>query len=210
LISGNILQCNTTAPLVATKVVLTSDDGLIQKGDFSNNEGLFQLQVVRDKAYQLYAQKENYFSNIEQINPANYDRSKSVFIKLELCGQAVDCNKGVALNNLLFEVAKYDLNTKAKKELDKLVRFLIDNPLVKVELGSHTDSRGTTEDNQKLSQKRAEASVGYIVSKGISANRILAKGYGESILLNNCTDGNSCKESEHAVNRRTEIRLICN
>ena len=76
-------------------------------------------------------------------------------------------------------------------------------------MSSHTDSRASTEYNQTLSQNRADASVAYIVSQGISKDRITGKGYGESKLLNECADGVTCSEAQHAINRRTEMKVIC-
>ncbi len=209
VIDGKILQCNTTNPLPGTKVVLNSDDGTINFETVTDNNGAYQLRVVKGKTYTLYGQKNNFFSQVVSLNPADFDRKKSVFIQLEICGEIVDCKNAIKLNNILFDLAKADLNTAAKKELDKLVRFMTDNSAAKVELGSHTDSRGANDANQTLSQKRADASVAYIVSKGISQDRIIAKGYGETKLLNKCADGVNCNENEHAKNRRTEIKLIC-
>lgn len=80
---------------------------------------------------------------------------------------------------------------------------------MKVELGSHTDSRGSDSYNQKLSQNRAQSAVDYITSRGISSARISAKGYGESVLLNKCADGVPCSDQEQQVNRRTEFKVIC-
>ena len=85
---------------------------------------------------------------------------------------------------------------------------MIDNPTVTFEFGAHTDSRGSKESNQTLSQQRAQSSVNYINSKGISADRINAKGYGESKLKNHCADGVSCSEEEHQANRRGEIKVV--
>jgi hypothetical protein len=77
-----------------------------------------------------------------------------------------------------------------------------------VELGSHTDSRGTFAYNDALSQRRAESAVAYIVSKGIDPSRITAKGYGEHQLLNKCADGVPCSKEEHQANRRTEVKVL--
>ena len=87
--------------------------------------------------------------------------------------------------------------------------FMLDNEKVKVELGAHTDSRGAAADNQVLSQKRADASVAYIVSKGVAVIRIAAVGYGETQLLNKCNDATTCTETEHQQNRRIEIKIVC-
>lgn len=84
-----------------------------------------------------------------------------------------------------------------------------DNPTIKVEMSSHTDSRGSNQYNQELSQKRAESTVNYLMSKGISRNRLIARGAGETELLNRCADGVTCPENEHTINRRTEFKVVC-
>jgi outer membrane protein OmpA-like peptidoglycan-associated protein len=81
-------------------------------------------------------------------------------------------------------------------------------PDMKIELSSHTDARGKDDYNMDLSQKRAESAKTWIVAKGISADRIVAKGYGESKLLNRCTNGVECTEEEHQLNRRTEFKIL--
>ena len=83
-----------------------------------------------------------------------------------------------------------------------------DNPLIIIELSSHTDSRASAKYNEQLSDKRAKSSAAYIVSKGISESRITGKGYGEYQLINNCADGMKCSEKEHQQNRRTEFKAV--
>ncbi|MCY7362295.1 MAG: OmpA family protein, partial [Ignavibacteria bacterium] len=88
-----------------------------------------------------------------------------------------------------------------------LVKIMKDNPTIKVELGSHTDTRGSDSYNVKLSQRRADSAVKYIISKGIDRSKITAKGYGESKLINKCKNGVKCTEAEHQENRRTEFTV---
>ncbi len=101
------------------------------------------------------------------------------------------------------------LTTAAKNLIDtRLMPVLQQNPGVKVELASHTDSRGSASANQALSERRAQAVAEYLKTKGINSSLLVANGYGEAKLKNRCKDGVSCTEREHAVNRRTEFRLI--
>ena len=93
-------------------------------------------------------------------------------------------------------------------ELDKIFQLLIDNPEIKVELSSHTDARGEAGYNLELSQKRAESVVNYLVSRGVEAERLIARGYGESSLLNYCGGFVECDEADHQINRRTEFKVI--
>ena len=85
---------------------------------------------------------------------------------------------------------------------------MLEYPSIEIELSSHTDSRGDNRYNNKLSQRRAESALQYLINKGISGNRISAIGYGEMKLLNKCTDGTNCLENAHQLNRRTEVKII--
>jgi len=103
------------------------------------------------------------------------------------------------------------LTAEAKNIIDtRLMPVLAQNPGVKVELASHTDSQGGATSNQDLSERRAKAVADYLISKGINSSLLVANGYGETKLLNRCKDGVSCTAREHAANRRTQFRLINN
>ena len=112
------------------------------------------------------------------------------------------------MENIFYDFNKWDILPESKTELDKLVKIMIENPSWKVELGSHTDSQGTDSYNEKLSQKRSDSAVEYIVQNGISKERIIAKGYGESQLVNRCSNGVECSDEEHRQNRRTEFKVL--
>ena len=103
------------------------------------------------------------------------------------------------------------LTREAKNIIDnRLLPILAINSNAKLEITSHTDSRGTDESNQVLSERRAQAVVNYLKERRINSSLLVANGYGEKKLKNRCSDGVSCTEREHAVNRRTEFRLINN
>ncbi len=111
--------------------------------------------------------------------------------------------------NIHWALNSAKLSSAAKAEIDRVILpILKSKPNVKIELASHTDSRGSDSFNLDLSQRRADAIKNYLISKGISADRIISKGYGETRLLNNCRNGVKCSERQHAVNRRTEYRII--
>ncbi len=209
IVTGKVFMCNTSTLLSGTNVILENNDKAFRKSTLSDTEGNFKFQLPEAGIYKLYSKKDKFFSQIEEITASNYNRDKSLFVKLEICAEETDCGKAINLKNILFDLDKFVIREDAKKELNKLVRFMQDNPLVKVELGSHTDSRGSAKYNQTLSQKRANASVAYIVSQGIEKSRIAGKGYGESKLLNECADGVECGDAQHQLNRRTEFKVIC-
>jgi len=119
----------------------------------------------------------------------------------------VELDKSIEIENIYYDLAKWNIRKDAAEELDKLLVTLKDNPSIIVELGSHTDSRGKDKYNLDLSQKRAEAAVGYLVENGIDASRISARGYGETQLVNKCANGVKCSERRHQLNRRTELKI---
>jgi outer membrane protein OmpA-like peptidoglycan-associated protein len=115
-----------------------------------------------------------------------------------------ELNKTFVLENIYYDLNKYNIRSDAAPELDKIVTILKDNPTLKLELSSHTDARDTDAYNMKLSQNRAKSAVEYIVSQGIAADRLVAKGYGETRLVVK----NAKTEEEHQRNRRTEIKIL--
>ncbi|MEM6963910.1 MAG: OmpA family protein [Bacteroidota bacterium] len=116
-------------------------------------------------------------------------------------------NKKIQIENIYYDLAKWNIREDAAEELDKLVLTLKDNPSIIIEMGSHTDSRGKDAYNLNLSQKRAESVVNYLVANGIDSTRITAKGYGETQLVNRCKNGVKCSERRHQLNRRTELKI---
>ncbi|MGZ4089614.1 MAG: OmpA family protein [Bacteroidia bacterium] len=108
---------------------------------------------------------------------------------------------------IYFNVNSFQVSPQSKTTLDKIAKLVSENPAYKVEIISHTDCRGEKTENQKLSEKRSEAVMNYLVSKSIDANRLKSLGMGESKPLNNCVDGSNCLEDEYKMNRRTEFRF---
>ena len=123
--------------------------------------------------------------------------------------ERMDVNRNIAIPNIYYPSASAELTYEARKELDKVISLMKNNPALIIELGSHTDSRGPEAANMKLSQDRAQAAVNYITASGwIEPSRLKAKGYGESRLTNKCEDGTPCSDEEHIRNRRTELRIL--
>ena len=131
-----------------------------------------------------------------------------MFVKLKLELERIIVNKPIVLENIYYDLDKYDIRPDAAAGLDKLVSIMNDNPGISIELSSHTDSRADDRYNDVLSQKRAEAAVNYIIAHGVSQTRITAKGYGEQQLVNECSNGVECSEEAHQQNRRTEFKVV--
>lgn len=113
----------------------------------------------------------------------------------------------IELFNVYFDLDKYDIRPDAIPYLEDLVKLLNEHPDMKGEISAHTDSRASFEYNTTLSQNRANSVMQYLISRGINANRMTAKGYGETQLKNNCADNVPCTEAEHQRNRRVEFRV---
>jgi outer membrane protein OmpA-like peptidoglycan-associated protein len=118
-------------------------------------------------------------------------------------------NKIFVLQNIYFGYDSADIRPQAAKELNKLVELLNDNPEIKIEMSSHTDSVASNEYNIALSQRRAESTVAYLIRKGVSPGRLVAKGYGETkpIARNTHPDGTDNPEGRQR-NRRTEFKIL--
>ena len=112
------------------------------------------------------------------------------------------------IKNINYDYNKSNIRPDAAKELDIVVDLLVRNPSLMVELGSHTDARGSASYNLKLSSARAAAAQSYVISKGISMDRISSRGYGESQLLNECDEKSNCSDEQHEENRRTQVKVL--
>ncbi|HKK88028.1 MAG TPA: OmpA family protein [Saprospiraceae bacterium] len=151
---------------------------------------------------------------VEKIIPA-VTKDVTITKLVEKGGMAVweevDCGL-VGVNNLLpilYEFNSARLTSESKRIIDNsLLELMREKEGLMIELRSHTDSRGNDEYNMALSQQRAQSVVNYLVNKGIARERLVAKGFGETQLVNRCGNGVECSEAEHQKNRRTEFRII--
>ncbi|RNI23477.1 OmpA family protein [Rufibacter latericius] len=172
---------------------------------FSDRNGEYKFGVQKGTTYDLVGDKFGYLTQsalvaIDTVKLADTTRVTLIFDKSQK-------NQVIAMENIYYDLDKWNIRPDAAKELDKLVRMLRDNPSIKIELGSHTDSREGHGYNQVLSERRAQSAVEYLVSQGIARNRLTWKGYGETVLINGCADGVECTEDQHQLNRRTEFKI---
>jgi len=169
----------------------------------ADKDGKISVDLLRDREYQITTSKAGYDPTVTLINTKVRDKEMQQDIQIRKTPGA----PMVRLDNILYEYNKSTLSKIGKAELDTLVMFLKENKAVKVDISSHTDARGSDEYNMKLSAARSSSCMTYIVSKGITRDRLEVKNYGETKLLNQCDDGIVCSEELHQVNRRTEFVL---
>jgi outer membrane protein OmpA-like peptidoglycan-associated protein len=202
----------TQAVLPQTRVVLYGADKKQQGGDFSNTNGRVRFTMAPDSDYTIIASRGGYFSKSIPYTTKGKTPNPTTLIQ-EVTNISLDTTivldqlileKSIVLENIYYDLNKADIRADAAVELDKLVKILADNPAIRIELSSHTDSRSSDDYNIDLSQRRAQSAVDYIASKGIAADRLVAKGYGETQLI--IKDAKT--EEEHQTNRRTEFKVI--
>lgn len=167
--------------------------------------------------YKLKFEKEGYITNVQEASFILKDNTlvnvgNVMNTQLQKLEKGVDLGKVVNIKPIYFDLGKSNIRPDAAIELDKIIAVMNEYPTMVIELGSHTDCRGTVASNLKLSDLRAKSSAKYIQSKITNPSRIYGKGYGESRLLNNCacegTKKSNCSEEEHQKNRRTEFIII--
>lgn len=129
-------------------------------------------------------------------------------ILFNLSMEPINLGLGIEIADIYFEIGSTELTGQSKANLDSLVELMQNNPNLTVELGSHTDSSGSSLFNLNISEHRAIAVAEYLSSKGINAIRLIAKGYGETEPLNGCTDGVPCSKEQLDVNRRLEFKVL--
>jgi outer membrane protein OmpA-like peptidoglycan-associated protein len=166
-------------------------------------------------SYNFTIAKEGYFTktltyNVEFDRPGQFDVHATMDFTLDV--EVKDLSELVKINPINFDLNKYKIRPDAEIELDKIVEIMNKYPNMIVELGAHTDCRGSKRYNERLSDQRAKASANFIKGKITQPDRIYGKGFGESKILNGCECEGSvksdCEEEKHAENRRTEFRVI--
>ncbi len=155
--------------------------------------------------YSYFAEKTGYYAVSKEIDLDSESAHKELTENITLVSlkSLQENEESIKLNNIYFDFNRYELQPESFVELDRVYKFLSDNPAINIEISAHTDSKGSDEYNKSLSQKRAESVVGYLVSKGISSGRLIAKGYGKSqpVASNDTEEG-------RAMNRRVEMKII--
>jgi len=191
--------------LIIPNALVDISEGAYDHASLEDENGIVRMKMNNSTDYTFYATAEEYFGNT--VKYSSKDKSPGKY-SLTMDLEKLSTGKQIALEDLFYDLNKYNIRPDAAIVLDKLAKILVENPEVRIEIGSHTDSRGTAESNMILSQRRSESVMAYLVKKGIAPSRLVAKGYGESQLINKCADGVICAEEEHQENRRTVIEIL--
>ncbi len=184
-LNGRLTEKSTGKPL--KNIPLKLFDGKKDSTIVTDADGYFKAMLTVNTEYKIKSEEKNYFSS--SLNFSTYGYRRSAEIEQNLALEKVLYNKPVIWRAISFDKGSSELTASAKQELNKLANILMDNPLIKIELSCHTDSRGNDRENLIISQARADKAAEYIFTKGIARERITAVGYGSQRLLNNCVKG---------------------
>jgi outer membrane protein OmpA-like peptidoglycan-associated protein len=205
LLKGVVKTEVEKTPIEGVLVTFKNDCDNTTQQVMTGSDGVYAFNMTDGCDYTLEVSKDGYGTNVNKIKKVKKGKAKEISLNAGLFKEG---DVLVTMDNIYYDSKSIAIRKDAARELDKLAATLQKFPSMVIELGSHTDSRGDAQDNMNLSEKRAQAAVEYIAKKGVDRNRMLAKGYGESDLVNNCVDGVSCTEVEHQKNRRTTVKIM--
>ncbi len=201
---GIVRHGETKVPLDSAKVQLMAADGSLIEEMYTGREGHYQFALQAEGDYRIVVDREGFFKQSARISTKG---KTNTVIHTDFNLFPLQVDQVVRLDNIYYDLAKWNIRADAALELDKLVQTLNDNPSVKIELSSHTDCRGNDAYNMSLSEKRAKSAVDYLIKQGIAKDRLTAKGYGETKPVETC-ECTKCTEEQHQANRRTEFKVL--
>lgn len=217
ILKGRILTTNGSEALSDAKVDLFDEDLNLLKSTQTNTEGFYEFEVDCDTRYVVRVSKDG-FASIEELvktnsdfgteNALDFDAQKGDELGITKADKGDDLSQLLQLDPIYFDIDKFQIRPDAEVELQKIIAVLRSYSDMRIDVRSHTDSRAGDAYNKILSDKRATSTQDYIIGAGINNNRISGRGYGETQLVNNCSNGVKCSEQEHALNRRSEFIIL--
>ncbi|MXV17881.1 OmpA family protein [Pedobacter sp. HMF7056] len=206
-VSGQLTDCVTGKPLQGVTVRLTDSLDKTELGKMvTAQNGTYHFALTTRRPLLMVASKTKYFSKSIFIDPVH--NATDTLVNPSICLDTYQVNKPVIVKDVYYEFDKSELTASSKTVLDKLVKTMADNPNIRVEIGAHTDNKGTEAYNLELSLRRAESCVQYLVSQGIDAERLTSRGYGESMpIAPNTLDNGKDNPDGRSKNRRTEFKV---
>ncbi|UMB52880.1 OmpA family protein [Lutibacter sp. A64] len=210
LVAGQVREKQSGALLPGALVTLYDAEGEKLESVIADKFATFSFKVDCETAYKVVGTKESYSEDSEVFTTTD-ERDLELELGLSLDSNEfvnVDGRLLVKIDPIYFDLDKSFIRPDAAIELAKVVQIMKKYPNIKIASGSHTDSRASDQYNWALSNRRAKSSVEWIISQGIDPSRITGQGYGETQLVNRCSDGVKCSEVEHQLNRRTEFVIV--
>jgi len=199
-----VVDVTTKNPISGARVELydTAENKLSTKTTDANGKASFVAEC--DKKHIVQGVAQSFESDAVNVDALSIGRVNSLLALRPL--EEIIVDDKVVLDPILFDYDKHNIKSQAAFELDKLVALMKKYPEMIIKVESHTDSRGKVEYNQSLSERRAQSTVQYVISKGIDGSRISGEGFGQTKPVNNC--GNECSDEQHQKNRRSEFIIV--
>jgi outer membrane protein OmpA-like peptidoglycan-associated protein/tetratricopeptide (TPR) repeat protein len=204
---GKVTDKLSHEPIANAIIIIKLNNEIIDTTKTNEAGEYFISNILSNKTYELLAVKEGYIPQNKTLSTNGESKTRELS---KATGHDIDfelfkiTRDEIVINNIYYDFDKWDLREESKRELDKILTILNENPQMQIQINSHTDDRGTDEYNFYLSEKRAESVVNYLISAGIDKKRLMFKGWGESRLL----IAHAETEEEHQLNRRTTFNLM--
>ncbi|RDY58181.1 OmpA family protein [Flagellimonas nanhaiensis] len=210
-VTGTVRDRISNEVLAGATVMVIDEENKEVSSTITDSEGNYVLQLDCSKGNFVRASRDGYVPAEEYLN-RSYGKPRIIDFYLErdvvTGGFGDDLAKLLQLSTIYFDLNKFDIRPDAEIEIQKVIVAMEKYPSLKIKVNSHTDSRGNDAYNLWLSQKRAESTVNYMVSKGISRDRLQGEGFGETRLVNDCLNGIPCSREKHQLNRRSEFIIF--
>ena len=202
VVGGTVYDAKTKEK-IGTKIDLVDlkTQEVVYSVSSDDENGRYSMVLTQGAEYALYVDKKGYL--FKSLTFDYKEKSESQTIELDIYLDPIEKGTKVTLNNIFFASNSADLEEKSQSELNKLINFMAENNETRIEIGAHTDSQGSDAYNQDLSDKRAQAVVTYLKSKGMDPARVEWKGYGETQPV-----GDNATEEGRALNRRIEFKIL--
>ncbi len=209
-LDGELLMLASRTPVNGAQIYIVDVDSKESIVVYSDNQGKFDYCLPCNRTFSIYAVRNgvNSAPGIVSTRETPCTQNARIPLTLYIGGAPLYAGMTIQLPNIYFNFDDASLRPDAYPELNEVVAMLNSYPGMKLELASHTDSRGGNGYNLDLSKRRSASVLKYLKSKGIDGNRLVPRGYGESQLRNRCTSGVACSEREHQYNRRTEVKIL--
>ena len=211
-LSGLITDIDTKEILPNAKVILFDDKMNKISETTASEKGAYSFKIECNKKYYVRASKEEYETTEKSFGPVTKTGESKLNIELKRnifpVEVGTDLAKILDVSIIYFDLDKWNIRPDAAEDLEKIIAVMNQYPNMTIDIRSHTDSRQTHKYNELLSDRRAKSTLEFMVKNGINRNRLTAKGYGETQLVNNCSDDVPCSEAEHQKNRRSEFIVL--
>lgn len=212
IVEGAITDVDTGEPIPNATVKILDGERKMLREVTSDKDGKYKAPLECNEEYIVLASKEGYDPEEALFDtPGESGRiTQDLQLKFELIevGVGDDLSDLLNLKPIYFDLDRFNIRPDAALELEKVYAVMEQFPKMVIDIRSHTDSRGSAGYNRTLSDKRAKATVAYLIDQGIERSRVTGEGFGESQLINKCADGVQCSDEEHQANRRSEFIVI--